>query len=321
MDKFLFSCLLILQSFSVSSQINWQIVDAEYQPLSNNVHVFKTIDSLENKPFLAYYVTLPIKDKNLVFSTDSTYKRRLKPIEFYTKNNHPLIVVNGTFFSFGTNQNVSVLINNKKKLGYNVHTIANKGKDTLTYKHPIGSAIGISKNRNVDVAWIFTDSSKKYFYASQANLFYTTDSFATLNFKKAKALANSNFKNNFKKWKMKTAIGGGPVLLQNGKILITNNAEYKFAGKALADKHPRTCMGYTKDGSLIILVVQGRQANAAGATLTQCAEILQKIGCVEALNLDGGGSSCLLINGKETIKPSDKEGQRPVPGVFIVQTK
>jgi len=43
------------------------------------------------------------------------------------------------------------------------------------------------------------------------------------------------------------------------------------------------------------------------------------LGCVEALNLDGGGSSCLLINGIETIKPSDKEGERPVPGVFIVK--
>jgi exopolysaccharide biosynthesis protein len=39
----------------------------------------------------------------------------------------------------------------------------------------------------------------------------------------------------------------------------------------------------------------------------------------EALNLDGGGSSCLLVMGRETIKPSDKEGQRPVPGVFIIR--
>jgi exopolysaccharide biosynthesis protein len=46
-----------------------------------------------------------------------------------------------------------------------------------------------------------------------------------------------------------------------------------------------------------------------------------QLGCVEALNLDGGGSSCLLVNGKNTIQPSDKEGQRPVPAVFIVERK
>jgi exopolysaccharide biosynthesis protein len=45
----------------------------------------------------------------------------------------------------------------------------------------------------------------------------------------------------------------------------------------------------------------------------------KQIGCVEALNLDGGGSSCLLINVKNTIQHSDKEGQRPVPAVFMVK--
>ncbi len=45
------------------------------------------------------------------------------------------------------------------------------------------------------------------------------------------------------------------------------------------------------------------------------------LGCVEALNLDGGGSSCVLVNGKETIQVSDKTGQRPVPGVFIIKQK
>jgi exopolysaccharide biosynthesis protein len=80
-------------------------------------------------------------------------------------------------------------------------------------------------------------------------------------------------------------------------------------------------MGYTADNKLIILVIEGRNASAAGATLTQEAQIFKDLGCVEALNLDGGGSSCLLINGKETITVSDKEGQRPVPAVFIIQQK
>jgi exopolysaccharide biosynthesis protein len=39
------------------------------------------------------------------------------------------------------------------------------------------------------------------------------------------------------------------------------------------------------------------------------------------LNLDGGGSSCMLINGKETIKPSDPTGQRAVPAVFLIKNK
>jgi exopolysaccharide biosynthesis protein len=110
------------------------------------------------------------------------------------------------------------------------------------------------------------------------------------------------------------------VLVQNGEIKITNNEELKFSGKTgLTDKHPRTAMGYTADGRLIVLVIQGRSADAAGATLVQAAQLFKDLGCVEALNLDGGGSSCMLINGKPTIKVSDKEGQRPVPAVFIIK--
>jgi exopolysaccharide biosynthesis protein len=127
-------------------------------------------------------------------------------------------------------------------------------------------------------------------------------------------------KGDFKKWKIKTAIGGGPVLLQDGDIKITNNEELKFAGKAILDKHPRTAVGYTANNQLIVFVCEGRfPGRADGLTLTQMAGLLKEIGCVEALNLDGGGSSCLLINGKETIKPSDKEGQRPVPAVFMIR--
>jgi exopolysaccharide biosynthesis protein len=81
-------------------------------------------------------------------------------------------------------------------------------------------------------------------------------------------------------------------------------------------------MGYTGKRKLVILVIQGRTPGIAmGATLEEEAVILQQLGCVEALNLDGGGSSCLLVNGRETIRPSDKEGQRAVPAVFIIRNK
>ena len=120
---------------------------------------------------------------------------------------------------------------------------------------------------------------------------------------------------------METAVGGGPAVMQNGEIKITNNEELKFAGKAINDKHPRTAMGYARDNKLIILLIEGRNNIAHGATLQQEAQILKDLGCFKALNLDGGGSNCMLVNGKETIKPSDSVGQRPLPAVFIIQHK
>ena len=322
--------LLFIFSFSICviyAQVKWDNVDSLFGPLPNNFHVYKTTDSLDGKPFIAYYAEALLKDKNLIFDTDTTYKRRFTPKQFYTKNNNPLLVVNGTFFSFATNSNLNVVIKNGELVSYNVHTYGGRGKDTLTYKHPFASAIGISKKRKADVAWLYADSGMCKPYALQAVNNFIKDSSNKITFAKADDAIKivlgykGELQSQFKKWKMKTAIGGGPVLLQDGKILITNNEEQKFTGKAINDAHPRTCMGYTNDGKLIVMVIQGRFANAAGATLTQEAKLLQEIGCVEALNLDGGGSSCMLINGIETIKPSDKEGERAAPAVFMIRLK
>jgi len=319
--------LLLFSHLMLSSygQLKWINVDSLYQPLPASVHVFRSADPLDGKPNIAYYVIADLKDKKLLFDADTTVNRRLSPTQFYEKNKKPLVVVNTTFFSFQTNQNLSVVIKEGKLVGYNIHSIAGRGKDTLTYRHPFGSAIGISKKGNADVAWLYTDSSKKYSYASQFEQPLLKDSFVSHNWSyyvQATSSGTHALSPSLKKWKIETAVGGGPVLLQNGEIKITNNEELKFAGKAIDDKHPRTAMGYTRDNKLIILVVQGRFPGIAeGATLGQEAKILQDLGCWEALNLDGGGSSCMLINGKETIKPSDATGQRAVPAVFIIKKK
>jgi hypothetical protein len=289
----LLSFSYFLSPFLSSAQLRWQNVDSLFQPLPSSVHVYKTTDSLDGKPNIAYYVEANLKDKVLEFTTDTTYQRRLKPSQFYGKNNKPLLVVNCTFFSFATNQNLNAVIKDSKLVGYNVHSITGKGKDTLTYRHPFGSAIGISKKRNADVAWLYTDSLKKIPYASQWKIAALKDSAATHDlayYLYATAIGTHTLHYSLKKWKMRTAIGGGPVLLQNGDIRITNNEELKFAGQAIEDKHPRTAMGYTKDNKLIILVIEGRNpGKAEGATLTQEAQIFKDIDCVEALNLDGGG--------------------------------
>ncbi len=321
--RFIFSVLFIFIQHLSYSQLTWKNVDSLYQPLPASVHVFVTSDKLDTSAFRAFYLIADIKDKNLDFTTDTTYKRRLTPSQFYKKNKAPLVVVNGTFFSFETHQNLNVVIKDKRLVSYTA-PVKGRGKDTFTYIHSFKGAIGINKKRNADVAWIYSDSTKRFAYASQWAMNAIKDS--SPNTKVENIIYQTNIVNNntaipsFKKWKMKTAIGGGPVLLQNGEIKISNNEERMFGGKGINDKHPRTAMGYTKDNKLIILVIEGRNPNASGATLIQEAQILKDLGCIEALNLDGGGSSCLLINGKETIKVSDKV-QRALPAVFLIIKK
>ena len=322
-----FLLLALFFSLSVNAQLKWINVDSLYQPLPSSVHVFKSTDNLDGKPNIAYYVIADLKDKKILFEADTTLNRRFTPLQFYQKNSQPLVVVNCTFFSFQTNQNLNVVIKDGKLVGYNIHAIPGRGKDTFTYRHPFRSAIGIDNKRRADIGWIYTDSAKKISYSFQQAFPAIKDSSAKVDFGRYVKYKTSLLKHFekipvSKKWRMKTAVGGGPVLLQEGEVRIANEQELMFTGKAIDDKHPRTAMGYTKDNKLIILVVQGRFPGIAeGATLGQEAKILQDLGCWEALNLDGGGSSCMLVNGKETIKPSDKEGQRAVPAVFIIRKK
>jgi hypothetical protein len=295
--------------FKGATQVRWTLVDSLYQPLPDGMHIYRTEDPVEGKPNIAYYVSAKLKDRSLHFLADTTTGRRLTPLGFYQKNEQPLLVVNTSFFSFSTHQNLNLVMNDGKILAYHVHDLAGKGVDTLTWRHPLGSAIGIFKNHTADISWQFTDSNLRYPLALQKPLTPFKD--------RTKGYTANSF---FKAATDYQPVGGGPVLLQEGKISVANNEELKFAGKAISDKHPRTAMGYTATGELIILAVQGRfPGKAEGLSLTQTALLLQEIGCVEALNLDGGGSSCLLVNGKETITPSDKEGQRAVPGVFMIK--
>jgi exopolysaccharide biosynthesis protein len=330
--KFYLSLItLLIISFASTAQLHWKNLDSIYQPLPASVHVYKSTDPIDGKPDVVYYVIADIKDKSLNFTTDTTYKRRFTPSQFFEKDNHPVVVVNASFFSFATNQNLNIVEKNGKLLGYNVHTIAGRKKDTLTYYHSFDGAFGISKDRIADVAWIYTDSSKKYPYASELAIGYIHDSVAHPSFNyidRNTSIVSATYdgkkrhsSSSFKKWKMKTAVGGGPVLVQNNKVQISNNEERNFFGKAINDRHPRTAIGYTNNNKIIILVAEGRSETASGITLTEEAQILKDLGCKEALNLDGGGSTCMLINGKEVNSPSDKEGERSVPSVFLIERK
>lgn len=301
---------------SASAQVQWRNVDSLYLPLPKSMHVFFTSDSLEGKPNRAFYVSVSLKDKTLTFSADTARNRRLLPSQYFERNDNALLVVNCTFFS-PTGRNLNVVIREGKQLAHAVPSVFDK-TDSL-YHYVTRGAIGIHRRRTAGVAWTFADTVNNVVYSlpgpstGSGKNYYPTLSVLEKSMDCTGCTGMT-------RWKVETAVGGGPVLLTNGNISITNNQERMFAGERVHEKHPRTAMGYTRDGRLIILVIEGRNPGIAdGATLEQEATILKNIDCLGALNLDGGGSSCMLINGKMTITPSDKTGPRLVPAVFVIK--
>jgi hypothetical protein len=98
---------------------------------------------------------------------------------------------------------------------------------------------------------------------------------------------------------MQEAMGGGPILLRNGSYAGPQGPN-EFADA----RHPRTAVGRLPDGTVWYMVIDGRQAMSLGASLPETAAVLQRWGCVDAINLDGGGSSAINALGMVLNRPS-----------------
>ena len=108
------------------------------------------------------------------------------------------------------------------------------------------------------------------------------------------------------------AIGGGPILVRDAKVR-------KFTGHQPC--HPRTAIGWNNK-YFFMLVVDGRQKDLSiGMTLPELAEFMLKLGCTEAMNLDGGGSSTFWLNGKIMNSPSDGHERWIANGLILLQKK
>ena len=113
-------------------------------------------------------------------------------------------------------------------------------------------------------------------------------------------------------------IGGGPQLIRNGRVEITNAAE-KILPSFVSDGHPRTAIAKLKTGQILLVTVDGRQpGESIGMSLTMLADLLIEFGAAEAINLDGGGSTTMVIRNKLVNKPSDATGERPVSDAILI---
>jgi hypothetical protein len=107
------------------------------------------------------------------------------------------------------------------------------------------------------------------------------------------------------------SMGGYPLLVQEGETVVER------CRASLCARHPRTAIGVDGDGRMLLVVVDGRRRKSVGMDLVQLASLMKRLGAVSALNLDGGGSSTMVVRGRVVNKPSDGR-QRPVSSAVLV---
>ncbi len=127
------------------------------------------------------------------------------------------------------------------------------------------------------------------------------------------------------------AINGAPLLLRDGAPIDRAHLEGwpldDQTPLALADeihqwinlRAPRTAVGIRGDGHILFVTIDGRQGEVSvGATIAELRDVMRALGAVDALNLDGGGSTTLVVDGRLVNSPSDLSGPRPVADAVLL---
>jgi hypothetical protein len=111
-----------------------------------------------------------------------------------------------------------------------------------------------------------------------------------------------------------SAIGGRPILMEHGR-----EGQWPVTGTNTLPRHPRTAVGWNKK-YIFFVVVDGRQKELSmGMTCVELAHFFKNLGCTDAINLDGGGSTTFWLDGKIMNSPSDKRERSVANCLFIVE--
>ncbi len=275
--------------------------------LPKTIRVYEgTALSARGEKFRAWRADIDLSDRRLRVwpSLSSTPSGREKPSAQAQKIG-ALVAINGGYFQVEGDpaKTYSLVLRDGKILSPSVEKVGRGGKTYFVTR----SAFGIFENRKCEVAWVGNfDNQTFQFPAPVLKL-------------AGKAESSAQEYSHREAWPMRNAIGGGPRLIHDGKIKVTYREEL-FPGSGFPDEanYSRAAIGSTKNKHLIFLVTgQKADADSFGLTLTQLAQEMKNLGCVEAMNLDGGGSQSLVVKGR-CINRGGADSERETTSILAI---
>lgn len=297
----------------------WKNITDEYAGLPEGLSIYRSPEKLQGVSAVAY---IAVADLSMiqwdVRSIDDpklqgTRDELRTPSQFYSESPAPVMVNGGFFYAEGGKRySASVAVSGSRTYGVNINYVS---QDWVTMYYPTRGVFWQGDGMPAAGWTYYANVNSHYLYDTPAANSWENEPLS---------VPNANFPSKAAAFAAQTAIGGGPVLLKGGELRNTYSEEmFDGSGGIMCDgRHPRTAIGVTPDNRLILFVCEGRNMTEGvpGFTTEEVAKILAETGCTEALNLDGGGSSCMIINNQETIKPSDG-AQRAVASVVLLKAK
>jgi hypothetical protein len=251
---------------------------------------------------IAYYAEIDLKNKNFV--VHPYFSQPMRTTSAIAALKGALVAVNGGYFS--ADASVSAILEPNSLKARNIAALTRDGKSFPVTR----SFLAINKDFTVSVDWIYHFSNEIADIVKFANPTANTTTTPAPVPVRANGTAYDN---------LLMGLGGGPTLIKNGAVRITHDEEVFFgSGIDWTTPRPRTAVGYTADGKLLMFVAEGGRVESPGATLQTVAQLMLSIGAVEAMNLDGGGSTTMAVKGALFNRPNGGTFQRSVPTILAV---
>lgn len=289
---------------------NVSYTDVTPSDVPSEIKVYKASTSVTGRPTNIWYSIADLSTGNVVLRTLCP-PTNAKTSEYAKANVAvPYVFTNGGYF--GGSSSVSYCLDQGQKKAENQSSLSRK----KTYYVARG-VFGATSSGEASVTWRFggTLNGGPHFYDTP---FPQVDGWPVLS-------PSATFPDEAVDPQYYSAVGGGPVLVKDGKTIINFLMEddvYMANFELFPDdifhkttRQPRTAIGRTADGKVVLMVVDGRNSGVSeGVVLTDLARLMRGVGCVDVMNLDGGGSSVFCAGQDLTIlnRPSSSGAERAV---------
>ncbi len=279
--------------------MNWEIVG---DSISNDIVLYRGYNP--KIPIKAWVVVIPNKKKNKIKILVSDDQDGLDTPEKFAAKSNAIVVINGGYFSKSENtvHHIGLLKTDNQLIEPASGTVI---RENIRYNVTRG-AIGIYDNGDIDIGWASTKNDSIFQWSMPIK-----------NRPGKPGILNHS---NAKFWDVSYAMHAGPILIANSELYVTSEEEV-FFNTPVDGVQPRSAVGYNNNGDIIMMVVDGRQVDSRGVYLKELALLMSQFKCKEALNLDGGGSSALFVDGNLVNRPIGLSAQREVMSSIAVVSK
>lgn len=291
----------------------WKYNTSYSTGLPNGMQVFSYDSIFNGKQTKAFCLAYDSKMDRFEFKPVLSATAK-KPSEFFAQETGiTYACINGGFF--GGNASYSLVKYNNTVLSPNIKSVNRTYNGSSTPYFPTRAAFGVSSTGVPSSAWVYSIG------AGNDNIYSYPSPSPNAEGSAPQPIPDASFPAGGTVWNPVSAIGGSPMLIKDGTINITDVQELININNTTS--RPRSALGYTSNGIVLIVAIEGDNAAAGynGLSLAEEATMMKDLGCTNAINLDGGGSTSLVIANRLTVRPGDSGVERPVVSALLIKQK